>query len=140
MKKTLSLIFLFFVMIFSSFYSVKADVVPGVKDKLPYSCDDCSLKEWIDKARWEIKDIYNDENKWASDYIQEIVVYLLGFLYFVSVVIIIYAWFNILTAAWDEEKVSKSKKIILFAIIGMVIIFLAWPISNFVLQIFEQAK
>lgn len=142
MKKLLVLVWIFIAILFSNFSFVEAAVVWSESNiEIPYcSWNECSLEEWINKARWEIKDIYNDQTKWASDYIQDIIVYLLWFLYFVAVVVIIYAWFNILTAAWDEEKVSKSKKIILFSIIWMVIIFLAWPIANFVLQVFEQAK
>ncbi len=52
--------------------------------------------------------------------------------------IIIYAWFNMLTAAWDDDKATSSKKMIVFAIIWLAIIYLAWPITTFVLDVFSQ--
>ena len=43
-----------------------------------------------------------------------------------------------LTAAWDEDKAKKSKTIIVFAIIGLLIIYLAWPITNFVIDVLSN--
>lgn len=111
------------------------------EEEIPYcKGNDCSLKKWINEVKWKVDDIYYDNNKWFSGYIQDIIAYVLTFLYFITVVIIIYAWFNMLTASWDEEKAAKSKKIIIYAITWLIIIYLAWPITNFVLDMFNQAK
>ena len=56
----------------------------------------------------------------------------------IAVILIIYAWFNMLTAAWDEDKAKKSKTIIVFAIIGLLIIYLAGPITNFVIDVLSN--
>jgi type IV secretory pathway VirB2 component (pilin) len=53
----------------------------------------------------------------ASEFIQNIIVYLIGFISIVAVVYIIYAGFNILTGTGDEEKIKKSKSIILYVVI-----------------------
>jgi hypothetical protein len=66
------------------------------------------------------------------------VAYLLSFLAIIAVIIIIYAWFNILTAAWEEEKVKNSKKMIMYAIIWLAVIYLAWPITRFIIWIFSS--
>ena len=41
--------------------------------------------------------------------------------------------FQWMTAAGNEEKVEKAKKIISAAIVGLIIILLAWAIVNFVI-------
>ncbi len=143
MKKLLVYLWLLFAILFSATFSVNAWVFQdNDNNSIPYcKWDECGLKKGIEEAKWKVKDIYDDsDSKWASDYLQDIVIYLLWFLYFVWVIIIIYAWFVILTANWDEEKVSKAKKIILYVIIGMIVIFLAGPITNFILDMFREAK
>ncbi|MGB2111306.1 MAG: hypothetical protein ACPHY8_05780 [Patescibacteria group bacterium] len=52
----------------------------------------------------------------------------------------IYAGFNILTAAGDDEKVSNSKKTITYVAIGLLIMFLAYSIIGFIFGIFDEAS
>ncbi|MDD2870592.1 MAG: hypothetical protein PHS49_01260 [Candidatus Gracilibacteria bacterium] len=60
---------------------------------------------------------------------------LLTFLYLVAVLLGIWGGFNILTAAGDEEKVKKGKTILLQAIGGIVVIFLAGSIIDWLLTL-----
>jgi len=135
MKKLL-ILFISFFSLFSLWFlnQTDASIFWGTNVKIPYceSWDDCSLEEWVQYA-WDISSVVTTWT--ASAYIQKIVVYILTFLKLLAVLLIIYAWFNMLTAAWDEEKAKKSKTIIVFAIIWLLIIFLAWPITNFVIDI-----
>lgn len=64
----------------------------------------------------------------------KIVNYVLGLLALVAVIMILWGGFTWLTAAGNEEKVEKAKEIISAAVIGIVIILLAWAIVNFVLS------
>jgi len=65
--------------------------------------------------------------------IGNIVKILLGMIGVLFVVLIIYAGFLWMTAQGDQAKVDKAKKLIYEAIIGVVIIFLAYAITSFVL-------
>ena len=56
----------------------------------------------------------------------------LGLLALVAVVMIIIGGFTWLTAGGNEEKVDKAKKIISAAVIGLIVILLAWAIVIFV--------
>lgn len=58
----------------------------------------------------------------------------LGLLGIVLVVIIIYAGFLWMTAQGDDAKVTKAKGMIANAVIGMIIIFAAYAITNFVIN------
>lgn len=97
---------------------------------------ECGLEEGIQKLQ-TIESI--ETQKSASEYIQDVVSFSLTFLAIVAVIYIIYAWFNILISAGDEEKMKKSKTTIIFVIIGLIIIFFATPILSFVLNIFDVA-
>ncbi|MDD3793199.1 MAG: hypothetical protein PHI37_00090 [Candidatus Gracilibacteria bacterium] len=66
----------------------------------------------------------------ADIVIQDYTQYLLGFLYLLAVLYGIYGGFKILTAAEDDEKVKSGKTIIIQAILGIIIIFLAGPIVD----------
>jgi hypothetical protein len=72
--------------------------------------------------------------------IQSFISFLIGFLYLVAVVYALWGGFNILTAGGDEEKVKKGKTIIIQALIGLLVIFLASSIVTFVMtSLFSNA-
>jgi hypothetical protein len=58
------------------------------------------------------------------------------FLAIIAVLLILWGGFNILTAAGDDDKVSKGKTIIIQAGIGLLVIFLANSIITWVLGLF----
>jgi len=54
-------------------------------------------------------------------------------LYIIAVIVILWAGFQILTAAWDEEKTKKWKTIIIQAIVWLLVIFIASSLVTWVL-------
>jgi len=58
--------------------------------------------------------------------------YFLGLLGLIAVAFLIYAGVMMVTAGGNEEQVTKSKKIIVYAVIGIVIILLSYAIVSFV--------
>lgn len=69
----------------------------------------------------------------ADTVIQGYIENALTFLYLVAVVFGLWGGFNILTAAGDEEKVKKGKTIIIQALIGIIVIFLAGTIVEWLI-------
>lgn len=143
MKKILKILLIIFCIIisFDKLYarSVLEDIEDLFKDKKPeiHYCQEeweCGLEKWIESLK-KIEDL--ETNRSFTTYAQDVIKYLLWFIYLVAVIIIIYAWANILTWAWDEEKMKKSKSMILYVAIWILVIFLAWPITDFILKILE---
>ena len=66
--------------------------------------------------------------------IVRIIQWALGFLGLVAVVLILYGGFVWMTAAGNEDKVSTAKKIISAAVVGLIIVLLAWAIVIFVVD------
>ena len=64
--------------------------------------------------------------------ITTIINYFLGILGLIAVVFLIYAGVLMVTAGGNEEQVKKAKKIITYAVIGIVIILLSFTIVQFV--------
>lgn len=58
--------------------------------------------------------------------------YILGILGLVAVAFLIYAGVLMVTAGGNDEQVGKARKIITYAVIGIVIILLSWTIVTFV--------
>lgn len=56
----------------------------------------------------------------------------LGFLGLIAVVIVLYGGFMWMTAAGNEERITKAKQILTAGIIGLVIIAMAWAIASYV--------
>lgn len=101
-------------------------------NEIPYcKWNDCWLDKWIDEIK-DINDLSNEKD--AATYVTKVVKYLITFVYLIAVILIIYAWFNLLTWIGDEEKAKKSKTMILYVIIWIAIIFLAGPIINFIIK------
>lgn len=93
----------------------------------------CWLSNGVESVWAWISDLVT--NKGFSDYIQEIVIFVISFISIIAVIYLIYAGFLVLTSAWDEEKVTKTKKIMIYVILWIIIIWLAWPILSWVLWI-----
>lgn len=67
-----------------------------------------------------------------SELIRSIISLILGFLGVIAVLIILWAGFIWMTAGGEPDKVDKAKKMIYAGITGLVIIFSAYAISQFV--------
>jgi type IV secretory pathway VirB2 component (pilin) len=57
----------------------------------------------------------------------------------IAVLYIIYAGFQIMTGAGDEEKNKKAKNIILYVVIGIVIMWLAYSIVDFIIKSIDKS-
>jgi hypothetical protein len=75
-----------------------------------------------------------EKDKPFSEYIQDIIFYILTFVSFIALVYIIYAWFKILLSWGDDEENKKAKWIIKAVIIWILIIWLAYPITVFIIK------
>ncbi len=64
-----------------------------------------------------------------------VIQYILGFVAIVAVVVIVIAGIRFIVSAGEEGEKEKAKKMIIYALIGLVIILLAEAIVNFVLDV-----
>ncbi len=64
---------------------------------------------------------------------------LLSVLGIIFVVLVVYAGFLYLTAAGDDEKVKKAKKLLSQSVIGLVIIIAAYAIASYVIDALSTA-
>lgn len=68
------------------------------------------------------------------DFIVNVVNFALGFLGLVAVIVVIYGGFLYVTAAGEEEKTTKGKKSVTYAIIGIIIIIVSYALVNTVIS------
>jgi len=138
-SRILSVVLLFWIGLF--WVNTNAFSILELDDRwsIPYcQWDDkekCSV-EWGIKETESISSVVTDQK--ASEYIQKIVSYILTFTAIIAVLYIIYAGFNILTGSGDEEKMKKSKSIITYVILGIVIMFLAYSIVTFIFEVLDR--
>lgn len=65
---------------------------------------------------------------------------LSGLIGIVAVIMLIIGGFRYATAGANEKNVTAARNQIMYAIIGIVIVLLAWGITQFVLQAFTPKK
>ncbi len=132
--KILSIIFLCMWLFLSYFQDTSALSIFRDNSEIIYCRDgECSLDEGIDTVKHGIDSIETERS--VSAYIQDIIIYLLWFITILAVLYIIYAWFKILTSAWNDEEVSKSKSTIISVLVWIVIIWLAYSIVKFIINV-----
>ena len=64
---------------------------------------------------------------------------ILGFLGIVAIVIILYAGLTWMTAAGNEEKVTKARSTLIAGIIGLAIVLASWALAQFILSSLMKA-
>lgn len=116
------------------------DFISGGTPDVRYCDDDenCSLSGGISQVKAALDDIETDRT--ASEYVQDVVIYILSFVTIIGVLYIIYAGFLILIGNGDEEKVKNSRQIIVYVIMGIIIMWLAFPIMSLVLEILNTGE
>ncbi len=126
---------LIILLIISFFYQTYALDIFNTNTRVMYCNDnnECWLEQWSNAVKGELNWVNTDIK--ASDYIQNLVLYLLSFVTLIWILYIIYAWFKHLISWWDEEKASDTKKIILSVFIWLIIIWLSYAIVWFFMDI-----
>ncbi len=100
----------------------------------PYCADGkCSIDEGVKAVEKAVDGQIT--NKWIAVYAQQIVTYLMTFISIIAVIYIIYAGFQLMIGAGDEEKMKKTRQIILYVVLGILIMWLAYPIVKWTIGI-----
>lgn len=130
-------LFLIWIISFLSFFyvskAIALDIFRDSSDVIYCQSGDCSLENWINIVKNNINNI--EKQRTLSEYIQDVIKYLLTFTSIVAVIYIIYAWFKVLTSAWDDDSVKKSKTTIVSVLIWIVIIWLAYSIVSWLIWV-----
>jgi len=134
--KLLLKIFLIFTLLFmwtATMASWWGNATPNV-----YLCqwNTCSLEQWAIIAKDTIQTI--ETGRSFSEYVIDVIRYLVTFLTLIWVIITIYAWFVILTSWWDEEKLKNARKVVFYVILGIALIWFAYWIVWWIVSLLNQ--
>lgn len=94
--------------------------------------NDCWLENWVDGVKDWIE--WVEKNNTFGDFIQQFLEYLLGFVYFIALVVIIYSWYILLLSVWDEDAMWKAKNNIVYALVWIAVMYLANSIVKFMVD------
>ncbi len=82
----------------------------------------------------DLIDQLEGDDRTLNQLIVDIINWVIGLAALVAVVMLIYAGYLYITANGDENKVSSATKTLTFAIVGLVVVFIAVLLVNFVLN------
>jgi len=88
-----------------------------------YSKTLCDWNNWVSCNAVEVK-----ETAWVMF---DVINWVNGFVWIVVVIMIIYTGFQIIFSAWDDEKIKKSKKSILYIIVWIIILTMNYILLTF---------
>ena len=83
------------------------------------------------KSIYQVNCVTDTNVTWFAYIVVQIINWMNGFVWIIVILLIIYAWFLTLTSAWDEEKLNKSKNIILYIVIWLWILITNYLILTF---------
>lgn len=127
MKKTRKILFSF--IIIASLVFLASSIAPAATAQQPTF----GLEDTAKAASLKITD------KTPAQFAGDIIGYALSFIGVVFFVLMIYGGLRWMTARGNSEIVEKSKNIIETAFIGIIIIFLAYTVTNFVINKLVQS-
>ncbi|PIE85481.1 hypothetical protein CSA08_01845 [Candidatus Gracilibacteria bacterium] len=136
LKLILSL-FLFFGFITGFVYGGFSDFFTDESVDNPYKDKGYNLSGGLKEVKDTVDLIETDRR--FSEYIQDVVKYLLGFVTVIAIIYMIYGGFTMMISAGDEEKVKKTKNIIIYVIIGIFVIWIANSIVLWLFEVFEKS-
>ncbi|MFA6919159.1 MAG: hypothetical protein WC244_03575 [Patescibacteria group bacterium] len=68
-----------------------------------------------------------------STFVGGIIIGILGFIGVVALILVIYAGFTWLMSQGDPTKITKAKNIMIWAVVGLVVIFASYAIVQFII-------
>lgn len=71
-----------------------------------------------------------------TDFLSNIIQFAMTFAVIIAVIAVLVAGFKYITSAGDSEKVKSSTQSLIFALVGLVIVFLAPTLIKFILDKF----
>ncbi len=95
------------------------------------SCEQISIG-WFDVATASC--IWSADVKWLSFTIMQIINWANSFLGIITILLIIYAWFNILFSGWEEEKIKKGKNTIIYIFVWLLLLSINYLILTFFIK------
>ncbi|MEA2097503.1 MAG: pilin [Patescibacteria group bacterium] len=92
----------------------------------------------VDKEGWGNLHSPKSVPKDLDEAMMNITNWLLGIISMIAVLVVIWGGINYLTAAGDEEKARKAKKIITYSLIGVAITGLAYGIIKVIIEVISK--
>ena len=72
-----------------------------------------------------------EAEKYTIKYVQRLINWALGMLAFVALIVVLYGWFQMVTASGDDAKFKSWKKALKKVSIGIIGIGISWLIISF---------
>lgn len=110
-----------------------APMTVGAQDAQPLDAFDANMQEFEDEFA------LSQGNNDFSAVLARIINVGISFLGVIAVIIILAGGFKWMTAGGNEDKVKEAQTMMKQAVVGLVVIFLAYALANFVIEALLEA-
>ncbi len=113
-----------------------------VNDNIPYCQNekDCGIDKWLEEAKEVTGWLVESGEKPLSEYIIDIVTEILKYVTLVAVLFVLYSWFRIMTSNGDENTVKTARTSIIYVLIGIIVMWLAYAIVMLVIGVLKDSR
>jgi len=105
----------YFYIILWLFFSLKYDLSIGEKPNIV--CDWIPWCESVDFSWVEI----NSDNEWFFNFLDTTVATMIKYVAVIAVIALIISGIYYLISMWEDEKVNKAKKMIIWSLVGVIV-------------------
>jgi Type IV secretion system pilin len=84
----------------------------------------CTIQGGLDAVKPAVKGLMSEKK--IEVFVSDTVKYFLTFVSLIAVVYFIYAGFQLMVSGWDEEKAKKTKRIMVYVIAGIILIWVSY--------------
>ena len=75
--------------------------------------------------------LWNAQYSTLTNYILQVINWVNSFIWIITIILIIYAWFNIIFSHWEEEKIKKAKSTLIYIAIWIFLLVVNYLILTF---------
>ena len=75
---------------------------------------------------------WNTPNSRITNWIAELISQMIQYVAVIAVISLMFAWLMYLLSWWEEEKINKAKKMIIWSLVWVLLSISAWMIVNLI--------
>lgn len=124
-------------------FDLSNNILNNNQSNVVTNMEDDVLRSWVWDLWWWVEWIatssWTDYQWWFVDFLSKIINYFLAILSLVVLAYLLYHWFLMVTAAWNDDKYNKWASWVKYALIALLWIWVSWFFISLIFTVINMA-